>query len=732
MFHWALSLSLALGASFSGAPAQNKEGLGLQAKVLDDGTSLFLVPRPSATESALRIVVRTGAAQESDKQRGLAHFVQHAIMRGSYWTTEEELLRRLTRSGAELSAYTFPDHTVFGVDCPSKRLDFVLETFIAIVTNPAFAFVDLNREREELAIEGLGLSEVSVPWLGDRFLFPRKSQNTNDLGNSRTRLNIRKPDLLEFFGTYYVPANTSIVVVGRFDAKAIRGVLERTSRVPPASLTPSPQPKLALPVSVKKEWRVPQAATILGYPLSSSQAEICRNLAYLLDLRLVREVQVKGGLARSVNARCVSMRGYEFVLATALGMPHTALLLRDKIRALFRGLGRAPPTAKEQSIVRQRFARLAEKQRRDPSFMADRLVAELASSHGADARDRVELLLRSPRFSFSAMRRAVRSGFRQDKEMLIQMVPPSPRTKKPRYGASRDAEIVLPEPKLPEAEPDETKKKAPSPDADAKVPPKAGPGGQDARRSYDEGMTLRSKRDYKSAVKAFTEALRGAPDFVSALNARALSYQALGSLTKAESDFDKALSVDPQNASIYNNRGLVRHQRKNLKGAIKDFSRAIDIDSRHGAALENRGAAYLESGLSKKAVSDFDRASKLHPELARLHVKKGLAEQKLNNFSAALRSFNRAIDIEPRNVKAYVGRGAAYAKLKKCSQAVDDFSKVLKFKPAMASVYLQRALAYRCLRQKPAAVRDFKRFIQLDPKSPHRPKVEKQIRALSD
>ena len=71
----------------------------------------------------LRLVVNAGSTLETEKQRGLAHFVEHMCFNGTKNFKKQELVDFLEKSGvnfgADLNAYTSFDETVYELQVPT-------------------------------------------------------------------------------------------------------------------------------------------------------------------------------------------------------------------------------------------------------------------------------------------------------------------------------------------------------------------------------------------------------------------------------------------------------------------------------------------------------------------------------------------------------------------------------------------------------------------------------------
>ena len=84
------------------------------------------------------------------------------------------------------------------------------------------------------------------------------------------------------------------------------------------------------------------------------------------------------------------------------------------------------------------------------------------------------------------------------------------------------------------------------------------------------------KREYKEAIRYYTEALAKKPDF----------------------------------ADAYNNRGLAKFRNDDREGALADYSRAIDTDPDFGTAYVNRAEVRLETGDVAGSLTDLERIEK--------------------------------------------------------------------------------------------------------------------------
>ncbi len=98
--------------------------------VLNNGLSYYV--RHNATpknRAQLLLVVKAGSAFEDDDQRGLAHMCEHMAFNGTKNFPKHALIEYLEsigmKFGADLNAYTSFDETVYMIEVPLDKAEFL-------------------------------------------------------------------------------------------------------------------------------------------------------------------------------------------------------------------------------------------------------------------------------------------------------------------------------------------------------------------------------------------------------------------------------------------------------------------------------------------------------------------------------------------------------------------------------------------------------------------------------
>jgi predicted Zn-dependent peptidase len=270
------------------------------------------------------VIVRygVGSADDPDGLEGLAHLVEHLEFDGSTHVAAGGFARLLMAAGAtNLNGQTTRDETHYMETVPPEALDLALW-----LEGERMAFVSEHLREEAVAHERSIVSQeyrdkgLDRPYgvLGgfvSNEIYPawHPYHTPTDALAAIDRIGLA--DVRAFRRTWYTPDNTTIILAGRFDPKAVLALVEkyfgalaaRDSPARPALPVPPPPGDLWLdvPVAITREfslmnWRTPS----LGDPADRALDLVARILAGP-EGRLHRRF-VEGGAALAIDAQQAS------------------------------------------------------------------------------------------------------------------------------------------------------------------------------------------------------------------------------------------------------------------------------------------------------------------------------------------------------------------------------------------------------------------------------------------
>lgn len=231
---------------------------------LNNGMRYVIRHNATPDDTAIvRMAIQTGSLDEADSERGFAHFVEHMAFNGSTNIPEGRMIPLLEREGlafgADTNASTSFDQTIYKLDLPRNDpslLDLSLMLMRETTSELTFSPAAVDRER------GVVLSEMR-----DRNTYAfRNSEDSMRFANPHALYAQRMPigtlealqgataeSLKAFWAREYVPAHTTLMVIGDFDPDLVEAKI-RERFADWGGAAPEPQPD-AGPVNFKDGGR---------------------------------------------------------------------------------------------------------------------------------------------------------------------------------------------------------------------------------------------------------------------------------------------------------------------------------------------------------------------------------------------------------------------------------------------------------------------------------------------
>lgn len=223
---WAMSQSdIAIDPAFRTGTLPN----GLRY-ILRRGTN------PAAT-ALVRMQIDAGSLDETEAERGYAHFVEHMAFNGSNRVPEGDMVRLLERAGlafgADTNAQTNFEYTLYTLDLPRNDpalLDTALMLMRETASGLTFAPEAVARERGVILAEKRDRNIWSLRAAVDAMAFanPRARYVARlPIGTDETLAAASAETLRGFWQRTYVPARTTLIVIGDLDPAATEAAIRQ-------------------------------------------------------------------------------------------------------------------------------------------------------------------------------------------------------------------------------------------------------------------------------------------------------------------------------------------------------------------------------------------------------------------------------------------------------------------------------------------------------------------------
>jgi len=176
---------------------------------------------------ALMMHVRTGSLNETDSQKGLAHFIEHMSFNGSEHYPPGKLIPYFEsigmQFGADLNAFTSFDETaymLFTPDPSTNQVDKALTVLSDYAFRDSMIVEEIDKERGVVLEEsrtGKGAFQRIRDKLWPELFAGSRFATRLPIGDDKILATAKKEEFLNYYNTWYRPSNITVVLVG--DAK---------------------------------------------------------------------------------------------------------------------------------------------------------------------------------------------------------------------------------------------------------------------------------------------------------------------------------------------------------------------------------------------------------------------------------------------------------------------------------------------------------------------------------
>ena len=217
-------------------------------KTLPNGVRLITVPMKDNPAVTVMALAATGSNNESQKQRGLAHFLEHMCMKGGErYPTPYDVSSTLDSLGAESNAMTGHEFTGYYAKGNPKHFAKMLDVVSDVYRNARIDESELEKERGVIIEEINMLEDMPMAHAAKLFyevIYGDQPAGWHTLGTKEHIRNFSRKDFEQFKNKHYTGPNTIVVVAGDFDKKEVtKQVSEQFGDMPETNAPQRKKPK---------------------------------------------------------------------------------------------------------------------------------------------------------------------------------------------------------------------------------------------------------------------------------------------------------------------------------------------------------------------------------------------------------------------------------------------------------------------------------------------------------
>ncbi len=369
-----LTALLVYASSASSSAAVRPPKLQYEMTTLPNGLTVVFEEDHSTPIVHLQLWYHVGSKNEKPGRTGFAHLFEHLMFKGSKNVEPEAHTSYISSVGGQSNAYTTDDATVFWETVPSQYLPLVLwleADRMATLNVDKDVFQterEVVKEERRMRIDNQPYGRLSEIIYGQAFTVHPYKHPT--IGSMQDLEAASIEDVRDFYRTFYVPSNATLVLVGDFDStQALQYVNQYLGRVPkaarpvPRDIPKEPPQTREKRVTVQEPWPLPAVVvahhiTFDGHPDSYPLHIASKVLSDGESSRIYKKLVYERGIALAAFGGGNIIEDPNLFYAVAIVQPgHTPDEAANALIAELDRLKAEPISGHELQRAKNQFAR---------------------------------------------------------------------------------------------------------------------------------------------------------------------------------------------------------------------------------------------------------------------------------------------------------------------------------------------------------------------------------------
>jgi predicted Zn-dependent peptidase len=202
---------------------------------LANGIHVLVEEIPTVRSVAIGIWVATGSRNETEQYKGISHFLEHMIFKGTKRRDAQEIASFLESVGGHLDAFTSRELTCFCARVLDEYVGQAVDILGDIVCNSVFAQEEIEKEKKVITEEIMNFEDNPDELIHDLFaraVWPNHSLGDPILGTLDTVSSFDTRALADYFRTFYGAPYVVITAAGNLSLERLVSDLERHITLP--------------------------------------------------------------------------------------------------------------------------------------------------------------------------------------------------------------------------------------------------------------------------------------------------------------------------------------------------------------------------------------------------------------------------------------------------------------------------------------------------------------------
>ncbi len=188
--------------------------------ILGNGITVLSEHIEHVRSISIGVWINAGSRDEVVHNRGIAHFLEHMLFKGTESRSKTEIANYLESLGGSINAFTSKEYTCIYARCLEEYLEQSVDLISDLLLHSTFPDNELQKEKEVVIDEINDIQDTPGDLIFDYFyenLFPNNSLGYPIVGYKEEVTNFEKSTCTSFISGHYKPERFIISVSGYID-----------------------------------------------------------------------------------------------------------------------------------------------------------------------------------------------------------------------------------------------------------------------------------------------------------------------------------------------------------------------------------------------------------------------------------------------------------------------------------------------------------------------------------
>lgn len=196
----------------------------IEIRKLNCGLRMVLEKIPYVESVTAGIWVKAGSVNEDDSCRGISHFIEHMMFKGTGARSARQIASDIDALGAQINAFTSKESTCYYVRSLSSNLDQACDILIDMMTDSLFDPEEMKKEKQVVKEEIKMVEDTPEDDAQDMLyevLFKGEPLSGSILGTPESLDAFTHDDLKNYIAREYSLDHIVVSIAGNFDEEAV-------------------------------------------------------------------------------------------------------------------------------------------------------------------------------------------------------------------------------------------------------------------------------------------------------------------------------------------------------------------------------------------------------------------------------------------------------------------------------------------------------------------------------